>query len=83
MQRIQSVALNKCAPVENRAFKVQRLALLTNTLFTSAKSAKVLSGLGRHIGVKFENDAVCLPGADGNVKPPDSAFLDETGLNEK
>ncbi len=65
---------------------MQRLALLTNTLFTSAQGAKVLSGLGRHIGVKFKYDALCLPRADGNVKPPeenDSAFLDETGVNEK
>ena len=54
--------------MEEAALEVQRLAGNASSLFTSAKSSKVLSSLGDSVVEKLEGHATCGLALDSNVE---------------
>lgn len=64
--------------VEIRAFVVERLSALAETLFAGAESAEVLSRLGHNIVVQLHNDASGLAVTNVNLKE-DAAALRRSG----
>ncbi len=62
-------------PVETRAFVVQRLARLADTLLASAQGTEVLGRLGHYIVVQLECDTPSRFVADGDIEEDAAASL--------